>query len=81
MHPLNDIVHAHDLTVRLKPLDPHTFNDKDHLRTHHDAVARMAKTGGLDSDTMATIAQALEDHMHEYDAAMQEYKVRTAWVC
>lgn len=68
-------MHAHDLTLQLKPLDPNTLNDPGHLNTHHKQVLRMAKVGGLEGAALEDVQTALSEQMRDYQKAKSRNNV------
>jgi len=67
--PLNEVLHANDLTLQLNPLDEHQVNDLKHVAQHHKMVETMAEAGGLGSEALTHLKASLKKHMREYQRA------------
>lgn len=70
-HPLEDVIVAHDLTLRLPPLKANEINPPQQLRQHHSVVKKMAASAGFSEAQRKKLDDMLATNMKEYKSAAE----------
>jgi len=70
-HPLEDVIVAHDLTLRLPPLKTNEINPPQQLRQHHSVVKKMAASAGFSEAQRKKLDDMLATNMKEYKSAAE----------
>merc|ERR1719272_30353 len=74
-HPVRDVVNPHDLTNKVRPLDPHKPNDIRLVKEHHDATLRMAKKYGFTDNEMSRLKTDLRQQLIQYTKLTKKQKL------
>jgi len=73
-HPVRDVVNPHDLTNKVRPLDPHKPNDIRLVKEHHDATLRMAKKYGFTDLELSKLKTELRQQIIAYTKLTKNQK-------
>eukprot|EP00039_Didymoeca_costata_P003809 m.69738 g.69738 ORF g.69738 m.69738 type:complete len:268 (-) comp12086_c0_seq3:147-950(-) len=65
-HPIKDVAHVADLTLRLKPLEPNEFNDMEVVMDHHKLILKMGEKYGMNEQALTKLERALKKQLFDY---------------